>query len=166
MIYILSCYARDSDKMNNILKISIASVVICADQISKFYAKRALFECICPLLNISGAWNRGISFSLLSSNTMFSKYALVTLSIVLIFMIIKWIFSAKTIAQIGLCMMLGGAVGNLIDRIRYGAVFDFIQFHIGSWYFPTFNVADIFISVGVVIILLESVLCHIKKQRL
>lgn len=67
--------------------------------------------------------------------------------------------------QAALGMIIGGAIGNVIDRVRLGAVFDFLDFHIGENHWPAFNVADSFICIGATILILQGIMCHFSKGK-
>ena len=110
-------------------------------------------------LNINLIWNEGIAFGLFSFSQN-NLYNLLTLIIsIIIIVILKMIINSYGIKKYGLMMIFGGALGNLFDRIFYKAVPDFIDFHIGEFHWFVFNVADIFITIGVIImILFESIL--------
>jgi len=117
-------------------------------------------------LNINLIWNEGIAFGLFSFNQN-NLYNLLTLIIsIIVIVILKMIINSYGIKKYGLMMIFGGALGNLFDRIFYKAVPDFIDFHIGEFHWFVFNVADIFITIGVIImILFESILNKQKKNE-
>ena len=117
-------------------------------------------------LNINLIWNEGIAFGLFSFNQN-NLYNLLTLIIsIIVIVILKMIINSYGIKKYGLMMIFGGAIGNLFDRIFYKAVPDFIDFHIGEFHWFVFNVADIFITIGVIImILFESILNEQKKNE-
>ena len=117
-------------------------------------------------LNINLIWNEGIAFGLFSFNQN-NLYNLLTLIIsIIVIVILKMIINSYGIKKYGLMMIFGGALGNLFDRIFYKAVPDFIDFHIGELHWFVFNVADIFITIGVIImILFESILNEQKKNE-
>jgi signal peptidase II len=99
------------------------------------------------------AWNTGVSFSLLSGSSGFNRWALVVLSLA----IIRFIYGIMKDADepmdvVGFSMVIAGALGNVADRIRYGAVVDFLDFHIGIYHWPAFNLADTFICLGVLVL--------------
>ena len=109
-------------------------------------------------LNISLIWNEGIAFGLLSFDQENLYNGLTLLIILIIFFIFVMIIKSYGIKKYALLMILGGALGNIFDRIIYKAVPDFIDFHIGDFHWFIFNVADIFITVGVIfMILLEFI---------
>ena len=117
-------------------------------------------------LNVNLIWNEGIAFGLFSFSQN-NLYNLLTLIIsIIIIVILKMIINSYGIKKYGLMMIFGGALGNLFDRIFYKAVPDFIDFHIGEFHWFVFNVADIFITIGVIImILFESILNEQKKNE-
>ena len=110
--------------------------------------------------NLVLVFNKGAAFSFLATaqgwQTYFFAAIAVVASIVISFLIIK--NESKTLFCAGLALILGGAIGNLYDRIVYGHVVDFLDFHTAGWHFPAFNVADSAISVGAGILILESFL--------
>ena len=114
-------------------------------------------------LNIHLIWNEGIAFGLLSFNKDFFynilTFVIVTICVVIIFEIKK----NKSFKKYSLVMVLGGAFGNLFDRLIYNAVPDFIDFHVGNFHWFIFNVADVFISLGI-IFLIYNELFIIKKK--
>ena len=114
-------------------------------------------------LNIHLIWNEGIAFGLLSFNKDFFynilTFVIVTICVVIIFEIKK----NKSFKRYSLVMVLGGAFGNLFDRLIYNAVPGFIDFHVGNFHWFIFNVADVFISLGI-IFLIYNELFIIKKN--
>ena len=116
-------------------------------------------------LNINLIWNEGIAFGLLSFDQN-NLYNLLTLIITLIAIVILiMIINSQGIKKFALLMILGGALGNLFDRIIYKAVPDFIDFHISEFHWFIFNVADIFITIGVIfMVLFELNIINQKKN--
>ena len=116
-----------------------------------------------PFLNYNLVWNTGIGFGLISLETNIFYHILTLIiaavNIVLIFFIIK----SKGIYVYLLALIIGGSLGNLFDRIYYYAVPDFIDFHIGNFHWFVFNVADIFITVGIIGLMLRELL---KKEKI
>ena len=147
-----------SDYLNKRLIINLFTVIIIfsLDRISKFYVisqseknlSYDLFES--KFLNINLVWNEGIAFGLLSFDKNHLYNLLTILIIVLIIIIFFMILKSKGLKKYSLLMVLGGALGNLYDRIYFKAVPDFIDFHIGNFHWFIFNVSDIFITVGVI----------------
>ena len=107
-------------------------------------------------LNIRLIWNEGIAFGLFSFDDKFLYHSLSLLILVIILVIIYMIIKSEGLKKFSLMLILGGALGNFYDRIAYGAVPDFIDFHVNGFHWFIFNIADIFISIGVfALILLE-----------
>ncbi len=109
---------------------------------------------IYPFLNIYLVWNTGIGFGLLSLNGDLAYHILTFLIVIINFILIIFLFKSSIIHQYLIAIVLGGSLGNLFDRIYYSAVPDFIDFHIGNFHWFTFNVADIFITLGIIGLLL------------
>ena len=113
--------------------------------------------------NIVFTWNPGTSFSLFRALGEAAPIVLVIATAFVIGFIVRYLFvRAAQYERIPLALIVGGAIGNLIDRIRFGAVIDFLDFHIGGWHWPAFNVADICIVVGVGLYLLNMYLARRK----
>ena len=131
------------------------------DRLSKMYVislieKKQSELFINDYLNITLNWNRGIAFGLLSFNatTIYHLISLLILSII-IYLIYLMVVSEK-FTKIILALIVGGAIGNLYDRLTYFAVPDFIDFHIKSFHWFTFNIADIFISIGILLMIFKE----------
>ncbi len=105
-------------------------------------------------LNINLVWNEGIAFGLLSFNKTFSYNLLSLLILSIIIIIFVMILKSDGIKKFALVMIFGGAIGNLFDRIYFKAVPDFIDFHIGEFHWFIFNFADVFITIGVIFMIL------------
>ena len=104
---------------------------------------------ILPILDFVYAWNYGISFGLLREYYQYSNAAFLILNSLIITYLIYLMLKAKScLSQLGLIFIVGGALGNLVDRIFRGAVFDFLYFHYQNLAFPAFNMADSFITIG------------------
>jgi len=150
-----------SDYLNKNFYINFFTIIIIfsLDRISKFYVISQNEKNFTPdlftskYLNISLIWNEGIAFGLLSFNES-SFYNFLTILIAIIIVIIFFmILRNKGLKKYSLLMILGGALGNLYDRIFFKAVPDFIDFHIGNFHWFIFNVSDIFISLGVLFLI-------------
>ena len=108
-------------------------------------------------LNIRLIWNEGIAFGLLSFDDKALYHSLSLLILVIILVIIYMIIKSDGLKKFSLMLILGGALGNFYDRIAYGAVPDFIDFHVNGFHWFIFNIADIFISVGVFALILIEI---------
>jgi signal peptidase II len=121
---------------------------------------------LAPFFNLVLVFNKGAAFSFLASaqgwQTFFFAAIAIVASVVISFLIVK--SRGRTLFRAGLALILGGALGNLYDRLVYGKVVDFLDFHAAGWHFPAFNVADSAITVGAGILILESFL-HREEPR-
>ena len=114
-------------------------------------------------LNLDLVFNTGIGFGLLSFNENF-YYNLVTILIIIVIIIIGFVtFKSKKKEKLFFTFILGGAMGNVYDRITYKAVPDFIDFHIGNFHWFSFNIADIFITLGIIFMILTEFTVKEKK---
>ena len=114
-------------------------------------------------LNLNLVFNTGIGFGLFSLNAGI-YYNLLSILIFLIILVLTYLmFKSKTIEKIFFSLIIGGAIGNLYDRIIYKAVPDFIDFHIKEFHWFTFNIADIFISLGIIFMILNELIFNKKK---
>jgi signal peptidase II len=103
-------------------------------------------------------WNRGISYGLFQQSSDLGRWALVTLSIAAAIWLGSWLRrSLRRMEALALGLIIGGALGNVIDRIAYGAVADFVHFHVGDFSWYVFNIADAAIVVGVAVLLYDAV---------
>ena len=107
-------------------------------------------------LNLDIVWNTGIGFGLFSQNANIYYHLISLLIFSVIMFLIYLIIKAYFIEKILFCLIIGGAIGNLYDRLIYFAVPDFIDFHVNNFHWFTFNVADIFISLGIFLIIIKD----------
>ena len=142
------------------INLTIIISIFILDRLTKFYviyldkinSDSEIFSS--KFLNIYLIWNEGIAFGLFSSNES-SLYNFLTLFILIIILVILYMMTKSSgLKKYSLLMILGGAIGNVFDRIIYKAVPDFIDFHVGNFHWFIFNVSDIFISVGVILMVI------------
>ncbi len=138
----------------------VALLTFAGDQLSKFWILRIvnLDERppiqITPFLDLAMAWNIGVSYGLLSTHM---QGLLVALSLAITIMLVMWLAKAKhPLAAASYGLLIGGALGNALDRVLHGAVADFVHFHSGTWSWYIFNVADIAIVAGVALLLYDA----------
>ncbi len=112
---------------------------------------------VLPFFNIVMVWNQGISFGLFNHGSDVGSLLLIALSLGITALFTVWIFrTASWFQGLALAMVIGGAIGNVIDRLRFGAVIDFLDFHIAGLHWPAFNLADSCIVVGVGLLIFYS----------
>ena len=150
-------------KKFDILSFIIIILAFGLDRLSKKYvisliekSQSELF--INDYLNITLNWNRGIAFGLLSFNATIVYHLISILILTIIVYLIYLMVKSDSLGKILFAFIIGGAAGNLFDRFTYFAVPDFIDFHINSFHWFTFNVADIFISLGITLMILKELL--------
>jgi len=153
--------------------IGMALAILVADQISKWWILE-VFDLparvsvpLLPWLNLTMVWNRGITFGLLSSDSTWGAVLLAGVALAVVAALAVWLWQAERAAvALALGAVAGGAVGNVIDRVRFGAVVDFVHAHAWGWSWYVFNVADAAIVCGVAVLVLDSVLAGRKETRL
>ena len=144
--------------------------IFCLDRFSKIYvinfheknSGSDLYNS--KFLNISLIWNEGIAFGLFSFSDKFFYHILTFLIAVIILVIIVMLNKSKGLKKYSLLMILGGAFGNFYDRIFFEAVPDFIDFHVENFHWFIFNVSDIFISLGVIFMIILEVISNNKEH--
>lgn len=121
---------------------------------------------VLPFFNLSMVWNRGVTFGLLAGEAWWHAYALAAVALAVAGLLLAWLARAEdrwTATALG--FVLGGAVGNVIDRLRFGAVVDFIDLHAFGWHWYVFNVADSAIVCGVGLLLLHALMRPKPKRK-
>ena len=113
-------------------------------------------------LNFELVWNTGIGFGLFSQNANIYYHLITLLITAVIIFLIYLIIKASFVEKVLFYLILGGAIGNLYDRLIYFAVPDFIDFHVGDFHWFTFNIADIFITLGIILIIIQDLI--LKKK--
>jgi signal peptidase II len=148
----------------------IAVIVAILDQLSKLagvkYLLRGPVE-VAPFLNLSLVYNTGAAFGFLSGASGWQNLLFVGIAIVVslfIIAMVKHVGVNDTQVLTGLMLILGGAAGNLIDRLRQGYVVDFIDFHYQNWHWPAFNIADSSITIGAVLLVLDAIGLGFSKR--
>lgn len=140
----------------------VSALVLVVDQLTKWLveAHLALYQTIelLPFLALRKAYNEGAAFSFLSDASGWQRWFFIVLALVVIVILLVWLLRLpreEWQVRLALVLIIGGAAGNVIDRIIYGHVVDFIDVFYGSWHWPTFNVADSAITVGAALLLLD-----------
>jgi len=141
----------------------LAVVILAADQASKMFFLDVIARHsppvieVTPFFNLVQVWNTGVSFGLFQEDSAIRSWTLIAVAAAVLVWLVLWLRRARTrLMALALGAIIGGAIGNIIDRIRFGAVFDFIDLHAFGWHWPAFNVADSAIVIGVALLLLDS----------
>ena len=149
-------------RATEIILIIVLGIII--DQCTKIYVSNLMFINnfsslkLLPFLDIVFVRNTGISFGMFSEGGLVGRYFFSAFSITVgSFLIFLSILTEKKLVCLGLCLISSGAIGNAIDRIYFGGVIDFIDIFVYNFHWPAFNFADIFITIGVIILLFENI---------
>jgi lipoprotein signal peptidase len=147
------------------LGLGLALVLLAADQASKWWILEVVRlpelgrVYVLPFLNLTMVWNRGVTFGLLQGDAWWHPYLLAAIACLVVGLLLLWLARAENrLVSLALGLVLGGAVGNVIDRLRFGAVVDFIDLHAFGWHWYVFNVADSAIVIGVGLLLSDALL--------
>lgn len=140
----------------------ISLLVILMDQLTKQLVihQLSLYEVIplTPFFNLTFATNKGAAFSFLSQSGSIGFWLLSFFAATVTLMLVAWLYRTphdKKLFNIGITLIIGGAIGNLIDRMIYGHVIDFLDFYLGSWHWPAFNIADSAIVIGAFLLVIN-----------
>lgn len=139
----------------------IPLIIFCFDWLSKDFMLETLIPhqpfIITPFFNLYLTFNRGISFSLLQADNPYNVWFLIGIAfIICVFILYLFRKEKDEWVRIALMLVFGGALGNIWDRLRYGFVIDFLDFHLGNYHWPAFNVADSAICIGIAILLWKT----------
>ena len=153
-------------KASGIRWLWISVLVIAVDQLTKLWIERnmVLGEAfhVLPVLDIVRAHNSGAAFSFLADAGGWQRWAFSGVAVIVSALLLYWLrtlsLATHSLLAGGLTLILGGAIGNVIDRFEHGYVVDFVHAHWGNAYFPAFNVADAAISIGAAFVILDAVL--------
>ena len=143
--------------------LALALVVIAIDQTTKWLASEMLNPAVrlpvTPFFNLVLVWNRGVSFGMFDTVGVLAPWVLSGLALAVVAGLLIWLRRAEDrLTIVGLGLVIGGALGNVIDRIRFGAVIDFLDFHLAGYHWPAFNLADTAIVVGAGLMLVDGLL--------
>jgi signal peptidase II len=147
----------------------LAGAVLALDQLTKAWvsASFSIYERmnVLPFLDITRIHNRGAAFSFLSSASGWQRWFFAALALAVSVLIVAWLRrlpAGQSRLAASLALVLGGAVGNLWDRLQHGYVIDFIDFYYRTWHWPAFNVADSAITIGAVLLIMDALAARRK----
>ncbi len=147
---------------NQRIGVALAATVVVADQLSKWWITEVVMQPprtieILPVFNIVLGHNRGVSFGLFDNPSTYGQWVLAALALAIAAALAVWLWRTdRRPAAAALGLIIGGAIGNVIDRVTIGAVVDFLDFHWADLHWPAFNFADSAITVGAVALVLDS----------
>jgi signal peptidase II len=147
------------------LGLGIAALVIVIDQATKWWLLQTMqqndgrFIDITDFFDIVLVRNRGVSFGMFNNDASLNGVLFSLLAAVIVVVLLVWLRrAANSLIGMAIGLVIGGALGNVVDRLRLGSVVDFLDFHLGIWHFPAFNVADSAICVGVALMVIDGLL--------
>ena len=149
----------------------ISILTIFFDQLSKWWILNVIMVPantipVTQFFNLVLVHNRGASFGIFSDAPGWASIALIVFAIIISIVLAIWMWQAQeTLLSVALGLVIGGAIGNVIDRIRFGAVVDFLDVHAAGWHWPAFNVADSAITLGVILLILDSLKSKSEKPK-
>ena len=144
------------------LGLAVAALVAAVDQATKWWIVAVVMQpprviSIAPFFNLVLGWNRGVSFGILNTDSAVAPWLLILVAAAIVIALAVWLTKAESrFVATALGFVIGGAVGNVIDRLTFGAVADFLDFHAFGYHWPAFNVADSAITVGAVALIADS----------
>ena len=145
------------------LGLVVAGAVVVLDQLTKWAVLAWLDQVIAltPFFNLVLVWNPGVSFGMFDSAGAHGPWILSGLALAVVVALLIWLRRVDhPLTAAGLGLIIGGALGNVIDRVRFGAVIDFLDVHAAGWHWPAFNVADSAIFIGAALLLVDGLLMH------
>lgn len=145
----------------------VAGVVVLLDQLTKalilaLFAARPAAERVVELsgfFDLVLTWNRGMSFGLFNNDGALNALVFTAIAAAIVIALLAWLWRVReTLLAVAIGLVIGGAIGNVIDRLVRGAVVDFLDFHVAAWHWPAFNLADAAICIGVGLMVIDSLL--------
>ena len=153
-----------------VLGFAIAALTIFLDQLSKWGVIKLLPDAaqvieIAPFFNLVHVWNRGVSFGLFGGAGRVGAWVMIRLAAVIVLGLLLWLRRVGSpVLALALGLVIGGAFGNVIDRLHFRAVFDFLDLHAAGYHWPAFNLADSAIVVGVAILVIDALFPSLFKK--
>lgn len=151
--------------------LGLALIIIGLDQASKIWIVEQVMQPpriieVTPFFNLVMGWNYGVSFGMFNQNSPWNAWVLSAIALAIVIVLLLWLRKAdKGLVVLALGMIIGGALGNVIDRVRFGAVADFLDFHVAGYHWPAFNVADSGITVGAALLVLDALFAKSEKPK-
>ena len=144
------------------LGVGMAVAVAALDQISKWWILDHVMQPprvipVTPFFNLVLGWNRGVSFGIFDGDSPYNAWILTLVALIIVAALAVWLVRSEgRWVPIALGMVIGGALGNVIDRLRFGAVADFLDVHVMGYHWPAFNAADTGITIGAIMLVIDT----------
>ena len=151
--------------------LAIAAVIVVLDQLSKWWVVEVVMNPprtieVTSFFNLVMGWNRGVSFGLFNTGSAVTEWLLPAVAAVIIIVLTVWLSRVdRLLLGAALGSIIGGALGNVIDRLRYGAVADFLDVHAMGYHWPAFNLADTMITVGAAVLIIDSLFVRAEPAK-
>ncbi|MGB6240977.1 MAG: signal peptidase II [Castellaniella sp.] len=149
----------------------VAAALVLLDQATKAWISQTLSYAeripVLPIFDLTLLFNTGAAFSFLADGDGFQRWLFTGIALVVALVILRWLYThqGQRLLCASLACILGGALGNALDRLMHGHVVDFLLFYWRDWYFPAFNVADIAITCGAILLILDEILRSRRAHR-
>ena len=188
----LSASTNTKQIQNRVLWLSISLAIIILDQVSKWAVMEKImrpkstgesghglidwyqsppdivpfsYTEITSFFNLVMAWNTGVSFSMFSNQGEYMPYILIGVAMLITIAFTAWLWNAQNHLQgVSYALIIGGALGNILDRSRFGAVIDFLDFHVFGYHWPAFNVADMSVVIGICLLIIVSLFFDVDRK--
>ncbi|MBT3360811.1 MAG: signal peptidase II [Rhodospirillales bacterium] len=149
----------------------VALLIFGLDQATKWWIVESVMVppqmiSVTPFFNLVMGWNRGVSFGLFNQDSPYNVLVLTAVALIIVVALVFWLRKAeRQLVVVAIGMVIGGAIGNVVDRLRFGAVADFLDFHIAGYHWPAFNVADSGITIGAGLLVLDALFSGPEKNN-
>lgn len=157
-------------RSNVAISFLLSALVVAVDQLTKYIVLEKIMVTpqivpVTSFFNLVLSWNKGVTFGMFNHGGDWNPYIFAALSVIIVILLIVWLIRSSSMAEaIGIGLVIGGAIGNnMIDRLRFGAVIDFLDFYVAGYHWYAFNVADSAIVCGVGLLLIENMVSGHKK---
>ena len=151
--------------------LGLAALVLIVDQATKWWVVTVIMNPprvipVTSFFNLVMGWNRGISFGLMNRESAINAWILPLVALIIVAVLSVWLWrNDRAVVAVAIGMVIGGALGNVADRLRFGAVADFLDFHAAGFHWPAFNAADTSITVGAAMLVLESLFARRESLK-
>ncbi len=151
--------------------LGVALLILGLDQATKWWIVERMMDPprlipVMPFFNLVMGWNRGVSFGLFNQDSPYNVWILTAIALIIVVVLVFWLRKAeRQLVVVAIGMVIGGAIGNVLDRLRFGAVADFLDFYIAGYHWPAFNVADSGITIGAGLLVLDALFTGPEKTN-
>lgn len=160
-------------RSRNVVRLGMGMVLLVfgLDQITKWWILESVMQPprVIPLtsfFNLVMGWNRGVSFGMFNQDSPYNAWIFTGLALVIAAVLVVWMWRAESrLIGLAIGLIVGGALGNAVDRVRFGAVFDFLDVHVAGHHWPAFNVADSGITIGAALLLADALFSRPEKPK-